>query len=55
MKYLLVLLLLIFNCVAVNNSASASYNILYVDGCQYIVTEQGGIAHKANCSNSDHK
>jgi len=55
MKWILFLILFFLSCITSKNTAYSNYEIAYIDGCQYIITEQGGITHKANCSNSYHK
>lgn len=51
MKYIIFLVLFLLSCIASNTTFSSQYEVRYIDGCYYIITEQGGITHKANCSN----
>lgn len=41
----------------INRLATDGYEITIfeIDGCQYIVKGAGGIIHKANCPNPEHK
>jgi len=52
MKWLLPLLFLL-SCIA-SNTGTSEVKTIYVDGCYYLVTEGGGICHKATCSNPLH-
>ena len=54
MKWIILLVLLLLSCITSNTTFSSQVEIRYIDGCYYVITEQGGIAHKANCTNSDH-
>lgn len=54
MKWIIFLILLLLSCIASNTNQSSRLITVYYDGCYYIITEQGGITHKANCTNSIH-
>ncbi len=58
MKYLTILVLLLLSCLASNTespSGSGQLQERYYNGCYYVVTELGGVAHAGNCSNSIHR
>jgi len=48
MKWIIFLILFLLSCIASNNNYSSRYDIVYIDGCYYIITAEGGITHKAN-------
>ena len=48
MKYIIFLVLFLLSCIASTTTNSSRAEVIYVDGCYYIITEQGGITHKAN-------
>ena len=47
MKWILFLVLWLISCIASNTAIDSRYDIVYIDGCQYIITAQGGITLKA--------
>lgn len=50
MKYLIFLILLLISCIASNTGSDSvyGYTTKYIDGCYYIITDQGGITPKVN-------
>jgi hypothetical protein len=51
MKWLFIASLILIGCIAnsVNSSGAGSgYDVRYIDGCYYIITDQGGITAKVN-------
>jgi hypothetical protein len=57
MKYLIVLILIIIGCVTSNTNQSedviksvVGYDIVMISGHEYIMPNNGGIAHKINCA-----
>lgn len=53
LKYIIFLVLFMLSCIASNTATGGGYDITYIDGHYYIITDQGGITHKANCT-GDH-
>lgn len=61
MKYLLLLLLFLTGCGYPNQlpvkDTISSYDyvgVVEIDGCQYLIYNYKGIAHKGNCKNKIH-
>ena len=56
MKYLIFFILVLLSCISSGtDSATTGLREVYFDGCQYVLTPDGGITHKGNCSNPAHR
>ena len=49
-KYVIVMVLFLLSCIASNTDSGSVYGYTekYIDGCYYIITDQGGITAKVN-------